>query len=195
MCFLCGKYAIDGLTHPICKTNYSLDGCFIALAYTKVVKKLIYVFKYPPYVTDVHRIMDDLLYEALIQKESLLYVLSSSKESVLMPIPLHAKRLRMRGYNHAAILGKELAKKLNIPFADIVVRVKETTVQVGLTKDERKKNIRGAFAVRQGSGMQGKTVFLLDDIVTTGVTFVEAAKVLKKAGAKAVYGIAFAGEN
>ena len=58
-----------------------------------------------------------------------------------------------------------------------------------------KENMKGAFAVKKGSAIEGKTIFLLDDIVTTGVTFVEAAKVLKKAGAHHVYAIAFSGEN
>lgn len=195
MCFFCGRYAIDGLTHPVCKNKYTLDGCFIALEYTSVVKKLIYVFKYKPYVTDVHRIMDELFYEALIEKEALMRILSKDAESVVVPIPLHAKKLRARGYNHAAILGKTLAKKLSLPLADILTRVKETKVQFGLSKDERKENMRGAFAVKRGSAVEGKTIFLVDDIVTTGVTFVEAAKVLKKAGAHHVYAIAFSGEN
>jgi predicted amidophosphoribosyltransferase len=156
MCFLCGKYAIDGLTHPICKKPYALDGCFIALEYTSVIKKLIYVFKYKPYVTDVHRIMDELFYEALIEKEALMRLLSEEKERVLVPIPLHAKKLQSRGYNHAAILGKALAKKLSLPLVDIVIRMKETGVQFGLSKDERKENMKGAFAVKKGSAIEGK---------------------------------------
>lgn len=146
--------------------------------------------------------MDELFYEALIEKEALMRLLSEEKERVLVPIPLHSKKFRARGYNHAAILGEALAKKFHIHCSDILVRMKETGVQFGLSKDERKENMRGAFAVKpacrqagRGSAIEGKTIFLVDDIVTTGVTFVEAAKVLKKAGAKQVYGIAFSGEN
>ena len=192
---MCGKYAIDGLTHPVCQSKYALDGCFIALEYHSVVKKLIYVFKYKPYVKDVHRIMDDLLYEALVEKEALISLLSQERERMLIPIPLHQKKLRSRGYNHAAILGKTLSQKINTHFSDLLVREKETRVQFGLSKDERKENMKNVFAIKDNYDMEGKTVFLIDDIVTTGVTFVEAAKVLKKAGAKRVYGIAFAGEN
>jgi len=139
--------------------------------------------------------MDELFYEALIEKEALMRLLSEEKERVLVPIPLHAKKLRARGYNHAAILGEALAKKFHIHCPDILIRMKETAVQFGLSKDERKENMKGAFAVKKGSAIEGKTIFLLDDIVTTGVTFVEAAKVLKKAGAHHVYAIAFSGEN
>ncbi len=194
MCFLCGKYAIDGLTHPMCDKN-SLDGCFIALEYTAVAKKLIYVSKYKPYVHAVSEVMSELFYEGLIQKEALMRLLATENNRILMPIPLHAKKQRSRGYNHAAILGKEVVKKLHMTFVDTLIRVKETRVQFGLTKEERKKNMKDVFAIKNEKNSKDVIVFLIDDIVTTGVTFVEAAKVLKKAGAKKVYGLAFAGEN
>lgn len=195
MCFLCGKYAIDGLTHPLCQTPISLDGCFIAVEYVSVAKKLIFSFKYKPFVADVHTVMDELFYEGLIQKEALMFILSLEKDRLLIPIPLHAKKLRKRGYNHAAILGKALSQKLHIPFADVLIRGKETSVQYGLSKQQRKENIKEAFILPKKHAVQDKIVFLLDDIVTSGVTFVEAAKVMKRSGAKKVYGLAFAGEN
>lgn len=192
---MCGKYAIDGLTHPICQTRDSLDGCFIALEYTGVVRKLIYQFKYKPFVTDIQHMMSELLYEGIIEKEALMHILSLESDRILIPIPLHIKKLRVRGYNHAEILGKHMSRTLHIPLGDHVVRVKETDVQFGLSKEKRKENIKNAFVVKNKEGIEDKTVFLFDDIVTTGVTFVEAAKVLKKAGVKRVYGIAFAGED
>lgn len=195
LCFICGKYAADELTHPACQKESALDGCFIALAYTPVAKKLIYTCKYKPYVRSVSEVMGELLYEGIIQKEALMAVLSSEKKRLFVPIPLHTKKLRSRGYNHAALLGKELAKKLNVSCQEVLIQDKETIKNVGVSKEERKKQMHDVFSVKNKQMIQDTVVFLVDDLVTTGVTFMEAATVVKKAGAKSIYGIAFAGGN
>ena len=191
---MCGKAAVDGLTHPICQTRRSIDGCFIIMDYIGSVKKLIYVFKYKPFVTDTQHVIGELFYEGLIQKEAAMRILGEKHDVLLMPIPLHKNKLRQRGYNHAAILTKQLAKRLGVSFCDCLIREKETKIQAGLSKKERKENIHDAFRVTKNVILKEKTVFIIDDIVTSGATFVEAARMLKKAGAKAVYGLAFSGE-
>lgn len=195
MCLVCGKSAIDGLTHPHCQNAYTVDGAFIALEYVGVMKKLMYVFKYQPYVQDLSRMLSELFVESLIQKEAFMAVLNTHTELLLMPIPLHAKKLRARGYNHATLLAKHLSKKLRIPLMDGLVRTKETVIQARLSKQQRKENIRGAFALKKVADVKGKTIFVVDDILTTGTTCLEAANVLKKAGAKSVYALALCGEN
>jgi ComF family protein len=140
-------------------------------------------------------VLDELFYEGIIQKESLMRMLSVEKDRVLVPIPLHENKVRKRGYNHAAILGKELSKKLHISFFDCLIRGKETTVQHGLSKQQRKENIHNAFILPKQKNITNMVIFLVDDIVTSGVTFMEAANVMKRSGAKAVYGIALAGEK
>lgn len=160
-----------------------------------VIKRLIYHFKYQPYVGDVYKIIVDLLYEGIIQKEALMMILAKEKECVMIPIPLHSNKLRERGYNHAALMAKHLSEKLHLVYHEYLFRNKQTLTQAGLSKQERKANMRDAFSLKKQWIVVGQTIFLVDDIVTTGVTFIEAAKVLKKAGAKSVYGIAFAGEN
>jgi predicted amidophosphoribosyltransferase len=116
-------------------------------------------------------------------------ILSVEKDRLLVPIPLHENVLRKRGYNHAAILGKELAHKLNISFLECLIRGKQTQIQDGLSKQER----HNAFILPKRKNVTNAVVFLVDDIVISGTTFMEAAKVVKQSGAKAVYGIAFAG--
>jgi competence protein ComFC len=192
---MCGKAAIDGLTHPKCLNTNAIDGCFVALEYASVMKKLIYVFKYQPYVTDIQHMLSELFYEALIQKEAFMRVGERSDKLVIVPIPLHHNKLRIRGYNHAKLLSQNLGKKLHIPCQDLLIRVRETAIQASLSKEQRKENMKNAFALKSPVSLQNTIVFLVDDIVTTGVTCVEAAKVLKKAGAKAVFSLAFTGEN
>lgn len=193
ICVVCNRQAMGGLTHPVCKTRFTIDGVFPSLAYKGVVKKLVYTFKYPPYLTDMQSQLVDLFYEGIIQKEQFYRLLAT--ESVFIPIPLHKKKLRKRGYNQAELLAKGLSKKLDASVVNCLERVKETKTQVGLSKEMRAENIKNAFALKpafleQVSGLQ--QVFLVDDVATSGATLLEAAKVLKKAGVKAVWGVTLA---
>ncbi len=169
----------------------SMDGLFSAIAYKGVAKKLIYSFKYKPYLTDLREVLGDLFYESLIQQEGFMSALQT--KPVFVPIPLHPSRLKNRGYNHAQILADELAKRFNLRQIELLRRIKKTASQYGLNKDERKENILGAFAVLPNIIISKyPNILLVDDIVTTGVTFNETAKVLKKAGAQKVWAISLA---
>ena len=107
----------------------------------------------------------------------------------IAPIPLHRNRLRKRGYNHSEILAKGLSEKLGLKTLNLLERVRETKSQFGLKLDQRKKNIKGAFILNT-KYLLPDTVFLVDDILTTGSTLFEASYVLKKNGVKKVYGLA-----
>ena len=200
VCFVCQQPAVDGLTYPVCHTKYALDGAFSSVVYVGVVKRLVYQFKYNPHITDLTPLMLDLFYEGIIQKE--VFWRYFSNECVFIPIPLHASRMRKRGYNQSMILAKGLADKFNIDIEksgvsvwDCLERVRNTHTQVGLKQKERKENIQDAFVAKKQFLERLNTsasVFLVDDIVTSGATLLEAAKVLKKAGAGKVWGITLA---
>lgn len=112
-------------------------------------------------------------------------------DSLFVPIPLHPTRQRERGYNQALILSQGLGKKLGIATQQLLIRTKATSSQVGKTGVERRQNMKGIFSCTQ-EVPRGAIIFLVDDVVTSGATFNEAAGVLKRAGAKAVYGVALA---
>lgn len=102
----------------------------------------------------------------------------------IMPIPLHTQRIQQRGFNQAAELAKLLAKKLTIPYdATICKKITNTSPQVGLNAEERRKNLRHSFTANASSY---NYVLLVDDLITTGSTANEMAKVLKKQGVKRV---------
>lgn len=196
-CLVCRRPSADGLTHPYCRGRYKIDGCFSAIPYNKTAKKLIYNFKYKPYLSSLNSFLGDLLYEALVQNESFNRILKSSRKWVLIPIPLHSSKLRSRGYNQSEILADELAKRFNIQILNALKRARETKSQFGLKLKERKKNIQGAFdldlsLITHNLELKNRQVFLVDDIVTTGSTLLEAANVLKRNGAGKVYGITLA---
>ena len=191
-CLVCNRQSIDGLTHLRCKSRYAIDGAFASIAYKGVVRRLIYNFKYKPYLSDLQHVLVDLFFEGIIQQEGFSQILQINP--VLIPIPLHSSKLRSRGYNHAQILSDQLAKRLSLASIDGLKRIKKTVSQFGLKRDERKKNVEAAFAIRedQKEALKDASVFLVDDVLTTGSTLLEASKVLKRAGAKKVWGLALA---
>lgn len=154
---------------------------------------MIIKFKYDPYLTGIKKVLSDLFYEGIIQKEEFHKVLDSDN-AILVPIPLFLSRERKRGYNHAHILAQELTEKLNLPVVKALKRIKNTKTQADLGKEERKKNLKDAFDTdpKFVSQIKGKQIFLVDDIFTTGSTLLEACRVLKRSGAESVWGLTLA---
>lgn len=197
LCGVCQKGSIDGLTHPKCRTANGIDGIFSSIAYRGIVKKLLYQFKYPPYLSDLRGILGKLLYEGLIQQEAFEKFIED-KGVLIISVPLHKSRERRRGYNQSALLAKELAEKLKILFvSDVLIRQKQTKPQFELKKEERKQNILGAFTINQKfkNLIKSKKIIVVDDITTTGSTIRECAKMLKHNGAKSVIGVTLAHEG
>lgn len=105
------------------------------------------------------------------------------RPDALIPLPLHRARLRSRGYDQALELARPLARALRIPMLDgVLARTRATAPQSLLDADARRRNLRGAFALRPGANLPGHVV-LIDDVMTTGATLEAAAKVLRRAGA------------
>ena len=107
--------------------------------------------------------------------------------SVVIPVPLHRKRERERGFNQAQLIAKALSLPVD---TNIVRRCKNTVTQTGLSRSERSRNLAGAFEVF--GNVKGENVLVMDDVLTTGATMNEIAKVLKKAGAHRVEVVTFA---
>ena len=179
---------------PKCRDK-KLSGLYFALSYKENVltKKLIRQFKYKPYLKDLAETLASILIEHFLKTKK--NTDEIWENSVLVPVPLHAKKIRERGYNQSEELVKELAKILKIPaVVGVLIKIKPTAPQMELPKEDREKNLVGAFAVRQQS-IAGKKVFLVDDVYTTGSTMQECAGVLLNAGVKSVWGISIARED
>ena len=111
---------------------------------------------------------------------------------LILPVPLSEKRKKERGYNQAEELSLRLAKIFNIQHSsNIILRERHTQTQTHLTKQERKQNLLNAFKVENKEKIKDKNLLIIDDVITTGATFDEVAKVLKLNGAKSVYGLTF----
>lgn len=112
---------------------------------------------------------------------------------VISWIPLSKKRLRQRGYDQARLLAEEIAAKTGLPCRQLLQKVKNNSAQ-SLTRDakQRRENVAGVYALDDGADVSGLRILLVDDVVTTGATMSEAARILRKAGAKSVFGVTLA---
>lgn len=120
-------------------------------------------------------------------------VLRQGGIQAVVPVPLHPGRLAERGYNQTELIFRRWSERQGWPWLDTLVRTRPTVPQWELVPAERRRNVRGAFALTHPGAIRGKTILLVDDIVTTGATMNECAKVLRRGGAAKVIGLALAG--
>lgn len=184
LCPLCGiPFQGAGVDHPCgacIKDKPSFNAARAALVYEGPCRELIHAFKYRN-KTNLRRPL------ALLTAAYLTEFVASRSADMIVPVPLHVRRLRSRGFNQAVLLGELLAREWRLPLARrALCRVRWTEPQITLSADERRANVRGAFAVTDGAAMEGKRVLLLDDVLTTGSTVEECSRVLKRAGAAEV---------
>jgi len=185
-CFYCKKESPFGITHPFCLKKLSIDGVISIFYYNPLMKKIIKNIKYRL----VKEGLDDLckaIYPFLI--DSLGFYKKLFSQAVIQPIPLYKKRFNKRGFNQAKIFSEFLVKIFNLTVVDCLVRKKDTPFLAQLkTKKERFLKIRGAFSlVYKKEEIKDKKIILVDDVITSGATVKEAARVLKTAGAKTIF--------
>lgn len=180
-CPECGRAAIGGKTHPFCQKKFGLDGLISFTYFSFPTNKIIHALKYS---------LTTALVSEVGEKIEVGKTLPSSS-ALLVPIPLHWQRKNKRGFNQAEILGKLYAEKLNLGFAPaLLTREVKTRSQVGLKREERLGNVKNVFATTQA--LSSKKLVVFDDVWTTGATLRNACLVLKKAGAKEVWGLTLA---
>jgi len=111
---------------------------------------------------------------------------------VVVPVPLHTSKLRQRGFNQSEFIARIALKLVASPekyalASDALERTRDTQSQIGLTRHQRRENLRGAFRVRHAEVIAGQEVLLVDDVFTTGTTASECARILRRAGASRVW--------
>ena len=187
-CIACHKMSIGGLTHPRCQTAFGADGLISIYDYhDKKIANLLIKGKYF-FLPQIYEELGILIAEKIkAEFPHLLNLKSEISNLQLCPIPLHWMRQNWRGFNQANILCNKLGAELNLELNDVLVRKKFTKTQKDLKKAERVKNVEQAFGLKPGVEVRGKNFILVDDVTTTGLTLQEAAKVLKRNGAKSVW--------
>lgn len=169
---------------PVCAVGENeLDWMRAACVYDEFSKNIMLPFKHAGALR-YQKIMSRAMIWALRE-------LADAKIDVVMPVPLANRRLFKRGYNQATLLARPIAKCFDVKLDVDTVRRKFRPDMGHMNARQRSENINGVFTIKNPERIVGKTILLVDDVMTTGATFSEMYRVLKRAGAAKVYGIVF----
>lgn len=198
-CIVCQKIAPAAGKIPLgrtcrpCRKKSFIYAYFSPFRYSEEpLRSLIHALKYQR-IREIHKSLAKLL-----AAYCLYFNLPLPDNAVILPVPLYPAKERVRGFNQSALVAEALVSLLQekgerIEYrSDVLRRVKSTSPQVDLSREERRKNLAKAFVVDRPKFVKQRTVVILDDVKTTGVTLEEAARVLREAGAKAVWAITVA---
>ncbi len=184
LCLYCKKPSLHGLTHLRCTETHGITATISLFKYDSLLKKIIAAIKYDLATT--------VWYDfKLAVRPQHLYKLSFLKKispnAILIPLPLYAARKRARGFNQAELIANWLHQYTGFPVVNSLIRVRPTRAQARLTSEvKRRMNMLNAFGVRHKDTVKGREVVLVDDVVTSGSTVIEAASVCHENGARAV---------
>lgn len=183
VCKKCGK-EIEKPEEEYCRDcqrfSHAFDQGAAVFAYDEVMRRSIAMFKY-------HNRREYAGFYAAEMAEHCRYFLQRCAPEVIVPVPIHKKKKRQRGFNQAELAAKELGKLINTPVdAGYLIRTEYTTPQKELTRQQRKTNLKKAFSVRQ-SGKRYQRILLIDDIYTTGATLDAICELLRENGGKNLF--------
>jgi len=187
LCPRCGRPQPNGIPCPSCVAwQADIDGIRSPFRFDGLIREAIHQLKYRnlrALAVSLAQLLQDYL------------VANPMPGEVLVPVPLHHKRLRERGYNQSSLLARELGKFINLPVVDdCLIRQRHALPQARTSSiNERQSNVAGAFACRNRR-LQDKQVLLIDDVSTSGATLDACAGALKAGGATSVWGLVLARE-
>ena len=195
LCSTCGErlnspYALSvdgGAQCELCRRTQPTYAKAVAYgSYESGLRELIHLLKY-----DQVRTAASVLGRMQAEAIGSLQLDFTNGPLVVVPVPLHAKKLRQRGFNQSELIARSALKLLSGSGfelnAQVLERCRETQSQIGLSRHQRRENMRGAFTVTKPGDIAGREVLLVDDVMTTGTTVSECARVLRRAGASKVY--------
>lgn len=193
-CIGCKRNTPFGQTCYLCAKTNSVDQLLIVADYKNpLVEKTLQFLKYK-FIIDLERPLSILMrgYLKWLTLDKKFNVFQASP--LLVPVPLHPRRLNWRGFNQSELFAKNLADTFQMEMANCVIeRTVNATPQADIKeREERLKNLNGVFRVKNGIKIVGREILLIDDICTTGATLNECAKVLKANGASRVVALVIA---
>jgi len=167
---------------PDCRRSaHAFDRGWGVCLYTPPMRRLLHLFKYGNR-TALRRVFGRWIFSFIDT-----YHIDLTGVDLVLPVPLHNVRIRERGFNQAGILAGMIAKEFSIPVSHKnLIRIRPTENQARLNQKERWTNIHGAFKIKHPSEIIGKSVLIIDDLLTTGATLSEITRILKQCGAQSV---------
>jgi competence protein ComFC len=173
--------ALDFFVCANCRGRAFHFTCAVAALQSRgVVRDLIHRFKYAGEMW-LGALLSDFLVQGLRDPR-----LQGRAFDAVVPVPLHPLRRREREFNQAVVLARELARRQELAFCEALERLRYTVTQTHFDRRRRMQNLRDAFGLRQNASVSGKNLLLVDDVLTTGSTLDECARVLLAAGARSV---------
>ena len=159
------------------------------------IKEALWMLKYRRNMW-LAKIFAEAMYEVLLEEIGDQILFNNFTKPILIPLPLSKTRAQERGFNQSELLAKEIYlidEKENLSFEPkVLFKIKNTESQTHKNKKDRRENIKGSFEVRNSQKIKGRNIILIDDVYTTGSTLNEAGRVLRKSGAKKVFGLVVA---
>lgn len=194
VCPKCEKLAIGGQTHPVCRRKFGLDGLWSLGIYQEPLRPAIQALKYKR-IKEIANILADITLEYWAKYQP--YVLDLIKKDrgenwIIIPIPLHWWKENDRMFNQSSLFGQALSDSLGLTYLEALKRTRYTKSQVRLKGKQRQQNIKNAFVLSTNYPLQTTNCLLIDDVWTTGSTMRECTYILKRNGAKKVWGITLA---
>jgi ComF family protein len=195
VCEVCGErvpdaaYAVSETKCMLCRrARLPFAKAMAYGSYDGALRGMIHLLKYEAMLPAADSLADLLLpvVQSLLEK--------CDGQTLLVPVPLYKSKQRQREFNQSELIARAVTKRLpeniraKIEFADcVLLRQRDTRSQTGLTRHQRRENMRGAFVVSHPDKVKGRDIILVDDVLTTGTTAAECARTLRRAGAKKIY--------
>ena len=175
-----GKYEIDLIQNLIEEDSYRLIKKLHVFKYEELIRKLIIQYKF-----DDKSYLYKTFCKFIVKNEKVFDFIKSY--DIIVPVPIHKKRMRERGYNQSELIARKLAKTANMKcFTDVLVKIKNNKPQSTLSGKERKENAKNVYKLVKKEKITNKKVLVFDDIYTTGATVKSCVQELKKAETKQI---------
>ncbi|PJE51609.1 MAG: hypothetical protein COV29_00410 [Candidatus Yanofskybacteria bacterium CG10_big_fil_rev_8_21_14_0_10_36_16] len=194
VCVFCDTKSTDGSTCPFCSKKYHLDQLLPATSYENIIRKAIKEMKYR-YIKDIITDLSGLFLEFL-NKQARKGKLDFNNNEVVVPVPMQTRRENNRGFNQAELLAQIVGHNFGLKVSPMVLKRRfsffskhQADIKI---KKERLENAENVYECTTPPFVAGRTVWLVDDVSTTGATLNDCARALKEAGAKKVVGIVLA---
>jgi competence protein ComFC len=185
-CAKCSEPFAGAITNPFDCANCAhrklhFDAAVAAYRSRGIVRRVVLDFKYGRQM-HLRHLVASWLFAALNDSR-----LRGREFDIIVPVPLHPARERERGFNQASLLAELISAKMSILTKPLLERIRYTTTQTAFDRAERMENLRGAFRLRRNATVRHLRVLLIDDVLTTGSTVSECARILKEGGALSVH--------
>ena len=192
ICPVCQRLIIPDKKHYSCLKHTKLDALGnVNFYHNSILRETIHWFKYHQIIS-LRKPLSFLMIKFL--KQSYYFSQVPKNNLIIIPLPLHPKKKKQRGFNQSELMAQDVAHYFQLPYNDhLLIRVKNNLPQVNINDyEQRQLNAINIFEVLNNQELKNKIVLLIDDVYTTGATMQEAAKILKQNGAKKVIGLVLA---